>query len=310
MAADKYLLHGFNKAFFDYIESQLNAKTCCLIYDQLIKIGERSEIPLAEVRTAIIHNSKETFESEHFTKIDQRTLISLLSLDRLDIDEVDLLAAVSRWVDCEVQRQGLPVTDENRRRVFEPIKGYVLFTALNLEKVANCKEIPELLRSEEIGSLVLHLLNDQQPLAIQLSTQRKAGANVYRVFVGKSRFIAAMPYTRKVCLSANRPVVIRTIHTTYSSSSANLRLKIRDWTGKEFALKADALLKNDKWCFSITPHLEIKPNKLYSVKVYGDKTMKEDDELTKQRQLKDDKTVFTLSEQIHCIRGLEFFVSD
>ena len=50
MAADKYLLYGFSKAFFDYIQSKLNRtepESDCLIYDQLIKLikfEEREEV--------------------------------------------------------------------------------------------------------------------------------------------------------------------------------------------------------------------------------------------------------------------------
>lgn len=113
---------------------------------------------LAYVRTVVIKNAKKAFESNYFTQISQETLVSLLSLRELSIDEVDLLDAVSRWVDCEVQRQGLLMSGENRRRVFEPIKNYILFPELTPENVANCKKIAELFAIEEIDPLLLHLL--------------------------------------------------------------------------------------------------------------------------------------------------------
>ena len=62
----------------------------CLIYEQLVKIGDREESVLAYVRGRIIENSQEAIESEHFTQINQETLISLLSLEKLSIDEIDL----------------------------------------------------------------------------------------------------------------------------------------------------------------------------------------------------------------------------
>ena len=161
-------MNHFSKSFFDYVKSKLNAASSCLIYDQLVKIGDREEIPLAEVRTVAIEQTQETFESEHFKHIDQETLINLLSLDQLSIDEFDLLEPISKWVDCEVQRQGLPINDENRRKVFKPIKGHILFNALKLEKAAKCKEIAELLTVEEIGSLILHLLVCVSSIQIQI----------------------------------------------------------------------------------------------------------------------------------------------
>ena len=180
MAADKYLLHHYSKMLFEFIRGKLNAVNSCLIYEQLIRIGD-SELTvqtlLARVRSVIMM-SKEAIESEHFRRIDQETLISLLSLEKLSIDEIDLFRAVSKWIDCEVQRRGLSVNRENRRLVFEPIKGYVLFTYLSPQQIANCKEIVELFTEEELLPLLLHLLNKTDyPVKIQPKTPRKARTN-------------------------------------------------------------------------------------------------------------------------------------
>ena len=126
------------------------------------------------MRRWIIENIKKVFESEHFKQISQEMLISLLSLEKLSIDEIDLFKAVSKWIDCEAQRRGLPVNRKNRRLVFKPIKGYILFRALTPKEVANCEEIVELLSEKELLSLFLHLLNKEKPLAIELKTSRVA----------------------------------------------------------------------------------------------------------------------------------------
>ena len=176
MAADKYLLNHYSGAFFNFIIGKLTNENSCLIYEQLVRIGDREESALAYVRGRIIENSQEAIESEHFTQINQETLISLLSLEKLSIDEIDLFKAVSKWIDCEAQRRGLPVNRENRRLVFEPIKGYIRFSALTPEEVANCKEVVELLTEEELLPLLLHLLNKTDyPLKIQQITPRKSG---------------------------------------------------------------------------------------------------------------------------------------
>ena len=113
-----YLLHRFDRAFFDYAKAKLNAESSYLIYDLLVKIGEHEEMPLNDVQDMIIHFIIATLKSDHFTQIDQETLINLLSLDRLHVTKIDLFEAASKWVDHEVQRQGLLVNGENRRRVF------------------------------------------------------------------------------------------------------------------------------------------------------------------------------------------------
>ena len=168
------MLHNFGAALVEYVRSRLSARSSCLIYDQLIKIGDPESSSLAQVRTMIIKKSKRAFESERFTQIDQTTLIHLLSFDKLSICEFHLFAAVCKWVDREVRRQGLPVNGENRRRVFEPIKGYIVFTALTAEEIANSEEIAQMLTDEERGSLVLHRLNKENRLVLEPKTSRRA----------------------------------------------------------------------------------------------------------------------------------------
>ena len=314
MAADKYLVNHFGKPFFGHVKSKLNAKSSCLIYDQLVKIGEREEIRLAEVRSVIIENSRETIESEHFKQIDQETLISLLSLDELDIDEADLLAAVSKWLDCEVQRQGMPVNRENRRKVFEPIKSYVLFTAFEPEKVAKCKLIADLLTREEAGSIVLHLLNKDWPLMIELKTSRSAGARggARSVFVSTSFPANLRQGTRSVCLHVNQRVSIRTVYSTYSSSSTYPRFQVINYsTGANLNLKVKRSAKDGKVCFSLNPPWELEADQLYTLCITCNRDLNSEDRLT-QGSLSYRSTAFNLSANLspfdgfHFVRGLEF----
>ena len=315
LAADKYLLYRFDRAFFDYVKARLDPESSCLIYDQLIKIGEREEISLAHVRTVTIENSRATFDSEHFTHVDQETLISLLSLDELSIDENELLVAVSKWVDCEVQRRGLPVSGENRRKVFEPIKSYVQFASLSPEKIADYEEVAGLLTAEELAQLFLHLLNRRNPLTIELKTSRRAGAA--RVFITDLVSAADNPYSNQVYLSVNRKVFIRAIYTTYCGSEADLSLKILDSGGLDFGLESRVSLKNDKsgrpvWCFSFDKPFEVQANIRYRLQVLGQGKATREDQMSRQQQLNYTESVTCvlrpvfLFEDYHCIGGLEF----
>ena len=73
------------------------------------KLG-KNESALNYVRTLIVMNTKVAFESEYFTKIGQDTLIDILHLEFLIIDEIDVLIACSKWVDAKVDRQTLEPT--------------------------------------------------------------------------------------------------------------------------------------------------------------------------------------------------------
>lgn len=152
-----------------------------------MKIQKENEW-LPYVRTKIIENIRESLESSHFTQISQDALISLLSVDELKIAEIDVLAAVLQWVDCEVLRQGLSFDLKNRLNVFGPIKSYIVYTALESKEIADSKELGELLTPEERGSLLLHVSNKVNPLKIELKTKRKAG-NVIDPYSKKLYFI-------------------------------------------------------------------------------------------------------------------------
>ena len=312
MAGDKYLLNHFGKAFFDFVKSKLDAKSSCLIYDQLVKIGEREEIRLDELRSVIIKNSQETIGSEHFTKIDQETLISLLSLNQLDIDEADLLAAVSKWVDCEVQRQGLPVNRENRRRVFKPIKHYVLFTSLTSEKVVKCKIIVDLLTLEEAGSLVFHL-NQGEPFLIELKTSRSTRSGGCFVFASDlfSRLLG-FDGSRSVYLTVSRRVRIRTVYLTYSKSATNLSFYVQNYSTSEYlSLKTERSVEDGKACLSLSPSWDVQASQQYRLFVFCD-ALKPDDKLTNGQTLLYGSITFDLKpyDDYNFVRGFEFVPLD
>ena len=311
-AADYYLLHHFDEALSDYINDKLNVQSSILIYEQLSKIG-KEVIPLANVRSIIQINSKAAFESEYFLQIGQETLIGLLSLDEVNVEEIELLMAVSKWIDSETQRQGLVVNSENRRKVFEPIKSYILFTAMTPEQIANCKEILELLTVEEIGSVLLHQLNKNIPLLLKLKTSRIAGTGALSVF-SDLKSTPGYSYTRSVGLKANRRVGIRTIYCSYSPAPADLSLEIRDSAGVLLDLKIERSAKDDRWSFSFHPPLDLKPYSVCELSFRGTGQTKESDQISEQLELEHaNSTIFdlTLGQGLacHCIRGLDFFLN-
>ena len=319
MAADKYLLHDFNAAFLGHIKNILNAKNSCLVYEQLIKIGNPEEIPFTHVKAMLMENSIQTFTSEHFTQIDQETLISLLSLKELSISEFDQLAAVCKWVDCEVRRQGLPVNVENRRRVFEPIKPYIRFSDLNGERFAGCKEMVELIPPKELTPLLLHLLNKANPLTIEQKTLRRAGTSTYSVFVRKTDPFDYSYYDYDepenfnevdMRLTADQSVSIRTIHTTFSQRFKDLKLTIYGLDRAPVKLEMKRFVKDGKLSFLLEPPFELMPKCSYRLVA---SSQDEIDEVTEENRLNyKDQVRFKVEREsancfeCHCIRGLEF----
>ena len=261
----------------------------------------------------IVEETRKKLQSDHstFTQIDQETLISLLSLDELNIDEIDLLAAVSKWIDSEVQRQGLPVSSTSRRKVFEPIKGHILFSALTPEKIANCEEIVDLFTLEEIGQLFLSLLNKAYPLAVELKTPRRDRTGFSSVFVGRN-FVTGRQrsFLGELHLSVNQRVNVHTIYLTLSEAVPNLRLKIRDST--DLDLEIEGLVKLGRWCFSFSPPVDLKPDTKYTLVITFDGTISGKERWTDQLELNyNGSVIFDLSKSKncgfnHCIRGFDF----
>ena len=263
-----YLLNGFDRAFFNYVCRKLNSKNSCLIYDQLVKIGERVEVWRKFVKGQITNNSRAFFESDHFTQIDQETLISFLSMDQLEIDEFDLLVAVSKWVDCEVQRQGLSVNDENRRRVFEPIKGYILFTALTPKKIVEYDKVAQLLTDDEKLALLRHLLSKKnKPLTIQPKTTRRAG-NIRKVYskTGSYGCFSVYDGTR---LSVTRRVSVLSIYTALPEEAKDRCASIRDSNGADLGLAIRTLVQDGKLCFSFGTPFVMEPDRDYKLCLTG-----------------------------------------
>ena len=303
LAAENYRIHGLEGVIFEYIRRSLSPANICVIYDQLVKIEMEEEL-MARARTVVIERSKEVFGSEHFTQIGQETLISLLSLEELNIDEFDLFKAVAKWVYCEVQRQDLPVNRENRRRVFEPIKGYILFKALTPEQVARCQEIDELLQLHEIGSLLLHLQNPAYPYSLEPRTARRAGRCITRNVSVRSATLlpsTGSVYSREMHLIVNRSVYLKTIHTTYSSrNAANLTLAIFEGFMYQaaFVRRVQGSLVNGRCCFVFDPPFCLEPlyHRGYKLLIVGPGNLTEEDRVSNELVLNfEDSVVFHLN---------------
>ena len=139
----------------------------------MIKL-EKSESALNVVRTLIEMNTETAFNTKYFTQISQDTLIDILQMKHLNIDEVDLLIACSKWVDAEVDHKLLEPTIENKQKVFAPLKCLINFTGLNLDKIRKDNlKLDNLLSYDEIGYLFLHLMDKTFPLSIDNQVKRK-----------------------------------------------------------------------------------------------------------------------------------------
>ncbi|XP_037035621.1 BTB/POZ domain-containing protein 6-A-like [Bradysia coprophila] len=173
VAGDKYQVYNMNDAMFSFIKDVLNESNCCIIYDQLMKFpSEYLCVPVDQVRTMIRYNSGVAFNDEYFVDISQETLVDLLNMDALSLDEIDVLRSCAKWVDEEIRRLNLESNAANKQKIFKPFKNLIGFSRITLDQLEHFSPIKDLLSSDELSSLFLHHLNISQ-LTIECNAARK-----------------------------------------------------------------------------------------------------------------------------------------
>jgi len=128
-------------------------------------------VPLDRVRKLICHNSAAAFQNKYFVNISQDTLVDLLSMDALNIKEIDVLKSCGKWIDEEIKRQNLELNQTNKQMVFEPIKNFIKFSEITFDELRRFYSIKDLLSSDELSSLFLHHLNISK-FKVECNTKR------------------------------------------------------------------------------------------------------------------------------------------
>lgn len=172
MAGDKYQVYNMSHSIFAFIKNILSTSNCCIIYDQLIKFPTEYIGPLDQVKKLIRCNSESAFKNKYFVNISQETLVDLLSMDGLTMEEIGVLHACAKWVDEEIKRLNLKLNRTNKQMVFKPIKNFIRFSEITLDELRNFDQIKDLLSSDELSSLFLHHLNISK-FALVCNTTRK-----------------------------------------------------------------------------------------------------------------------------------------
>lgn len=162
-------------SMYTFIEDGMNVSTCCIIYDQLRKFRRYNPDVfrlIDNVREVIRYNSELAFKKEYFVNISRETLVDLLRMDALAIEEIDVLKACAEWVAEEVKRLNLEPNAANKREIFKHIKNFIRFSEIALDQLRDFSQIQDLLSSEEASSLLLHHSNASK-FIIECTTSRK-----------------------------------------------------------------------------------------------------------------------------------------
>ena len=330
LAADKYLVEKLKDELMLGSVYRQNKANVCLLFDQFLKIPfdevgsflrEEKGTILNEFKKFIQAYSKDAFESESFTEIDEETLIELLRLEFLNLSESDVLKACLRWVNAEVEREGLVATSENKQKVFSQVKPFVRFIDLDYDQLTELGELKDVLPIEELASLFLKMSSLGNRVIIDCKTERQKGRKVYEV--GRSSLSqitwSNRPFKENfsrfsINLRANQKVCITSIQTMLNTSVERLELKVfRCEQGGDVPLafvEFTKYLLDGNWCFQPGRALEIDPSLSYKL-VFNlvDKLFEYAYNTTSFSTIVGgDEFKFSLSEfgRYHCIKGFNF----
>lgn len=259
------MVHNMLDALIDRVRERLNDSTCCLIFDQLTKLqSDKTNLLLSETREYIKSNSRAVFQSNEFLQIDEDALIALLSFERLNISEIDLLKACCKWLESEIGRSNLPLSVENKRSAFQPIKHLIRWRDLKASQVASFGEICCLLDDKELASLLMHLLNPINSLPSKwqsFSPSRTVG--LQSVTLSKFALVRRLT-TYQVLVKVDKKVCIKTIRTgvRHDASRPDTTLSVLA-SGEVLNLKIEKFLHDAKWCFKFTDELVVEANSEY-----------------------------------------------
>ena len=320
-AADKYLVDGLNDVLFRYVKQNLDTFNC-LIYDQLIKNQVTNPLVLDHVKRFIKLNTKKVVENEFFTKINEDTLLDLLTMDELSFSEIELLKACDRWVNEQLLKKGLISNPENKREIFKPIKNYIKFSDFSFDQMKGFDEIYDLLTVEETASFFAHLLNESRPLSIECKTKRKT-INLYSIFSYLNYEPTILPHFH-TSISANQTCFIQMI-TTSLNKDIDIHQLLIEKNREKLELNFEKKLIGNNWCFNFEDGFKMNSGVNYRLyfQLKQTKLLKQVSNNTKL-ELKKGETnfVFNLepllesltivneynSYRFHCIYKIDFYV--
>ncbi|XP_037047780.1 BTB/POZ domain-containing protein 3-like [Bradysia coprophila] len=269
MAGDKYQVYNMNDTILSFIKNALNTSNCCIIYDQLMQFpSDYVCVPLDQVKTLIRYNSVLAFKNRHFVDISEATLVDLLSMDALTINEIDVLKSCALWVAEETERQNSQSNVTNKRKVFEPIKNLIRFSKITFDQLRKFNPIKDLLSNDELSSLLLYLLNITN-FTIECHTAREK-LELKSAFCKKHS--AKDYYPSKQCLSelsvvfkSRGSIFVTHVYTFLPKSVEDLEFSIM-LNELNVKLNYEKLLSEDDncWYFRFIDFVEINMTKTYT----------------------------------------------
>ncbi len=132
-AAKKYMVPQLSHKCVEYLETQIDASNVCMILSQR-HLLEDDGIILTKCLDIVDKHSIQALESDSFTEIDNRTLVTILERDQLIVKETLVYEAAIHWAKAECTRQELEITGGNMRKVLDSALYQIRFPTMTLDE--------------------------------------------------------------------------------------------------------------------------------------------------------------------------------
>ena len=154
--AKKYMVPSLADKCTEYLEDNLDPSNVFSILPSAQKYKEKSLVD--RCWKVIDRRTEEAVKSDGFATIERSLLEAMVVRDTLTIEEIELFKAVDLWATKACERQGLAADGASKRRVLEEhiIKG-IRFPTMKMEEFVSVVLDSDILRKEEIASIIKHL---------------------------------------------------------------------------------------------------------------------------------------------------------
>ncbi|XP_021359847.1 BTB/POZ domain-containing protein 6-like [Mizuhopecten yessoensis] len=151
-AARKYMVDRLVKKCETFLKSSLTAENVCLLLEQAHIYTEESI--KEDCVNMIARSTGEVLKSTSFVALGCDFLKSITESDDLEVEESAVYEAVIRWSEAECGRQGLELTDTNRRNVLGDILYTVRFPIMDTKYLLQHVITGDVLTSEQAQSVL------------------------------------------------------------------------------------------------------------------------------------------------------------
>ncbi len=177
-AAKKYIVPHLARSCVDYLERSLSARNACVLLSQS-HLFEEPDL-MQRCWEVIDAQAEEALASDSFVDVDYKTLENILRRETLNVKELVLFEAASKWADAECARQDLVATPEKKRYVLGKALYLIRVPTMPVKEFANSVAKSGILTLHETTDIFLYFTADDKP-KLDFSVSPRKGLRTCRV---------------------------------------------------------------------------------------------------------------------------------